>query len=74
MSFLKVSSLVFNTDYIARMEFTDTAVIMHVVVSQGTNADVQLLQFEGEEAAALKRWIERHADDVMRTPSQGIYS
>ncbi len=76
MSFLKLGNVVFNTEYVSRMDIAEDHIIIYLGDPQPAAANnPSRIEFKGDEATALKEWMERHGSvrDPLAPPSQGVY-
>ncbi len=83
MPFLKVGSIVFNTDHVVKLELLGDAVSVRLstpILGEGpvlgASPEPQILRFDGDEATAIQKWIQHNAEDLMPPPlpSAGITS
>ena len=81
MTLVKVGSTIINMDLVVDIELGDDLVIVTFALEEGrraaTDAETAMpyytRRFRGEEATALRRWLEAQAVDVLPPPSYGVY-
>ena len=79
MTLVKVGDIIINMDLVMDVEFEDEAVVLTFAIETArehpTEYQTRMFhyerRFQGDEAAALRRWLESEATDVMRPPSHG---
>ncbi len=79
MHLLRIADIVINVDLVTDIRLEPGAVVVFLaapitndepLVYQGDAAGIatRAVVFHGEDAAALRRWIERNTEDVMLPP------
>ncbi len=80
MTLVKVGNIIINMDLVIDVELADESVVLTFAVESFREHPTEYQdrvfhyerRFHGDEAAALRQWLESQATDVMQPPSQGM--